>query len=299
MSQLHLKRYLTGFVTALLLFACVAPAAWAGHGKQSEEKTGILLVAFGSSIPEAQVSFHNIQNKVEAAFPGIPVYWAYTSHIIRHKMAQESGAVLLSPSQALATMADEGFTKVAVQSLHTIPGEEYENLLHVASAFHGLPDGIAQIVVGKPLLYLNDDMEKTTNALLASVPAKRTSNEAVVFMGHGTHHPANVYYLAMQRLLELRDPLAFVGTVEGTPTLDDVIAELNKNKVKNVWLMPFMSVAGDHARNDMAGEEADSWKSILESKGFQCKAVLKGTAEYDHIVAIWVDHLKAAMQDLK
>jgi sirohydrochlorin cobaltochelatase len=94
--------------------------------------------------------------------------------------------------------------------------------------------------------------------------------------------------------LQLQDPRVFVGTVEGAPEIKAIQVMLEQAKIRRVYLMPFMSVAGDHARNDMAGPEDDSWKSVLSRAGFQCKAVLKGTAEYDNFVAIWVDHLKEA-----
>lgn len=292
---LHFKRLRTILPLALLLLLATTNC-FAGHG-QPEEKTGILLVAFGSSMPEAQVAFDNIDAKVRAAHPDTPVQWAYTSHIIRAKLAKE-GQHLLSPAQALALMADQGFTRVAVQSLHTIPGEEYEGLQLTVDAFQSFPDGIEHIELGTPLLSSTEDLNRVTKALLSNIPAERTKNEALIFMGHGTHHPGNVYYIAMQQMLHSNDQLAFIGTVEGSPDLDQVRKELKRNKVTKAWLLPFMSVAGDHARNDMAGPEEDSWNSVLTKDGVTCVPVLKGTAEYDNIVAIWLDHLNEALQRL-
>lgn len=279
----------------LVLLTLLASTALA-HGVKPE-KTGILLVAFGSSMPQAQASFENIDAKVRAAHPDVPVQWAFTSHIIRNKLAKE-GKNLLSPAQALADMAAQGFTRVAVQSLHTIPGEEYTDLQRTVAAFRSFPDGIAHIELGAPLMLSTADLERTADVLLANVPKERGKDEAVILMGHGTPHPGNVYYIAMQELMRSRDPLVFVGTVEGTPTLDQVRAELKSRKIKKVWLMPFMSVAGDHARNDMAGSEPDSWINILKGDGLQCVPVLKGTAEFDDVVAIWLDHLNEALQRL-
>jgi len=110
-------------------------------------------------------------------------------------------------------------------------------------------------------------------------------------MGHGTHHPSNAFYAALMFQLQLRDPTILVGTVEGYPDLDLIQELLRKKKIKKLYLMPFMSVAGDHAKNDMAGDEDDSWKSILTKAGFECVPVLKGTAEYDEFADIWVDHV--------
>ena len=122
---------------------------------------------------------------------------------------------------------------------------------------------------------------------------------SVVLMGHGTHHPADVYYAALNYHLQKMDPNIFVGTVEGWPEIDEIKADLKKRKIKKVYLMPFMSVAGDHARNDMGGPEEDSWKSILEREGVKCVVALKGTAEYPEFVDIWVDHLRTAFGHLE
>ncbi len=298
MNTFSFSRSLRLLCMFAFVMAVSAVPAVAGHGEAKPEKTGILLVAFGTSVPEAQAAFRNIDTLVEKAFPGVPVQWAYTSHIIRHKLASQ-GQKLLSPAQALAKMADEGFTKVAVQSLHTIPGEEFQATLGIARAFQNMPEGIAHMAVGRPMLSSDDDMAAAVDALLANVPASRKPSEAVVFMGHGTPHPANVYYPAMQYYFGLKDRNVFVGTVEGTPSLDDVLARLKAQKIKKAYLMPLMSVAGDHARNDMSGPEDDSWTSVLTKAGIECVPLLKGTAEMDNVAAIWVDHLKAAMQHLQ
>ncbi|MBW1946196.1 MAG: sirohydrochlorin cobaltochelatase, partial [Deltaproteobacteria bacterium] len=269
-----------------------------GHGEKKPMKKGVLLVAFGSSMPEAQVSFKNIDKKVKAAFPGVPARWAYTSHIIRHKLAKE-GKKLDSVEMALARMMDEGFTHVAVQSLHTIAGEEYHELVRNAHAFGRMSGGFERILVGYPLLGKEDDLTRVTKAILGHIPKDRKKKDAVVLMGHGTPHPGNAFYAAMMYHFQQKDPYVFVGTVEGSPTIDDIKGMLTKKGIKKAYLMPFMSVAGDHARNDMAGDEDDSWKSILTKAGIKCVPVLKGTAEYDDIVAIWVDHLRVCMAHLK
>jgi sirohydrochlorin cobaltochelatase len=282
----------------LLGSALVCVQAYAGHhGKPCARKDGILLVAFGSSLPEAQVAFENIDRQVTAAFPNVPVRWAYTSHIIREKLAAQ-GRQLDSVAMALAKMKDAGFTHVAVQSLHTIRGEEFDNLVATTRAFGHMPEGFRRITVGAPLLSTQADIERVAAAILTTIPTRRHKQDAVVLMGHGSHHPANAFYAALMFNLQLQDPNVFVGTVEGAPEIDVIQTLLAQNKIQKVYLMPFMSVAGDHARNDMAGPEEDSWKSILTRAGFQCEAVLKGTAEYDPFVAIWLDHLKAAYQQL-
>jgi len=290
-----MKRKITILVFSLILTMTLsAVVAAEGHRHKQPMKKGILLVAFGSSMPEAQVSFKNIDKRVKNAFPGVPVRWAYTSHIIRHKLAKE-GKQLDSTEMALAKMMDEGFTHVAVQSLHTIAGEEYHELVQNVHAFGQMSGGIERILVGYPLLGKEDDLVKVTEVIIKNIPKDRKKEDAVVLMGHGTHHPGNAFYAAMMYHFQQKDPNIFVGTVEGAPTIDDIKGLLLKKKIKKAYLMPFMSVAGDHARNDMAGDEDDSWKSILTKAGIKCVPVLKGTAEYNDIVDIWVAHLKTVL----
>lgn len=260
-----------------------------GHGHQAPKKVGILLVAFGSSLPSAQVSFENIDKKVKAAYPNIPVRWAYTSHIIRAKLARQ-GKQLDSPAVALAKMQDEKFTHVAVQSLHTIGGSEYHDVRRTVGAFKSM-GGFQKIILGYPLMATQEDMQRTVEAILATIPRQRKKSESVILMGHGTHHPSNAFYAALMFQLQLEDPNIFVGTVEGYPGVDVIKELVLQRKIKTAYLMPFMSVAGDHAKNDMAGDEKDSWKSILTKVGIKCIPILKGTAEFDVFVNIWVDHI--------
>ena len=281
------------FVSVVLVSLVLPKSFVYAHGEKEAMKKGILLVAFGSTIPEAQVSFENIDRSVKKRFPGVEVYWAFTSRIIIAKMAKE-GKNLSTPVEALARMMGEKFTHVAVQALHVIPGEEFHGLVQNVRRFEGMSKGIEQITVGYPLLATSDDLQRVAKAMLTIIPPERKKKDAVVFMGHGTHHPADVYYAALNYHLQKLDSNIFVGTVEGWPRIDDLIENLKKGGVEKAYLMPLMSVAGDHARNDMAGPEASSWKSILEREGIICEPVLKGLAEYQEFVDIWLDHLKTA-----
>ena len=276
-------------VLSLVLTGTVPAYTAGGHGHDKVKKVGILLVAFGSSEQSAQVSFDNIDKKVKTTYPGMAVRWAFTSTIIRKKLARQ-GKLLDSPEVALARMQDEDFTHVAVQSLHTIGGAEYHDLRRSVGAFKSM-GAFERIILGYPLLATQEDMERVVDAIVGIIPKKRKKNEAVVLMGHGTHHPSNAFYAALMFQLQLRDPNIFVGTVEGYPEIDAVKGWLLKAKIKKAYLFPFMSVAGDHAKNDMAGDEPDSWKSILTKAGIQCEVILKGSAEFDSFVDIWVDHL--------
>ena len=263
------------------------------HGEKRPMKKGILLVGFGTTVPEARVSYENIERSVKEAFPGMPVYWSYTSRIIIRKMANE-GQHLFTPEEALASMMREDFTHVAVQSLHTIPGEEFHGVVENVHKFAGMNKGLRKVLVGYPLMASSEDVQRAAENILKVIPKDRKKKDAVVLMGHGTHHPANVYYAALNYHVQKMDPKVFVGTVEGWPEIDEITSELKQQRIKKAYLMPFMSVAGDHARNDMAGPGEDSWKSILEKEGITCVPVLRGTAEYQEFVDLWVEHLRAA-----
>ena len=288
-------------IGVLLVFSLVviANVTYAGgHGEKKQEKKGILLVAFGTSVPSAQKALDAIDKAAKARFPETEIRWAYTSKIIRHKLAKQ-GKVMLSPAEALAKMADEDFTHVAVQSFHSMAGSEFHDVYSSAKAFQRMPEGIQSVIVGRPLLSSAEDMKRVAEAVLANVPKERKKDEAVVLMGHGSHHPGNAVYAAMAYVFNKLDPNVSVGTVEGYPEIAEVKEELLARGNKVAWLMPFMSVAGDHAVNDMAGDEEDSWKSVLSEMGIECRPVLKGTAEYPEVVEVWLDHLAGAFGHFK
>lgn len=264
---------------------------FAAAHRKTENKKGILLVTFGSGMPDTRAIYENVEKKVKAVFPELPIRWAYTSHIIRKKSAKE-GKMLDSVETALARMMDEGFTHAALQSLHIIAGREFHDIRVNARAFGNMSGGFRQIFVGYPLLGTPDDMNRAAAAVMNNLPGERKKDEAAVLMGHGTRHPAHAVYPAMMYKFQLKDPNVYIGTAEGEPSVEDIRDMLIKKGIKKAYLIPFMSVAGEHARNDMAGDNEDSWKSILGKAGIACVPVLKGLAEYDEAVDIWIDHLK-------
>lgn len=290
-----LKKYGVVSLLVLISIACLIISVNASdHAKSRPQKKGILLVAFGTSISKAQISYKNIERAVKTRFPDITIRWAYTSVFIRQKLAKQ-GQPIDSVETALAKMMDEKFTHVAVQSLHTIAGWEFHDLHKNAMLFGDMAGGFDHIMVGNPLLAAQSDFERVVNAFLKNIPTSRKKADAVVLMGHGTSHPSNAAYAALMYHFQRKDPNVFVGTVEGTPEITDIKEMLLRKNINTAYLIPFMSVAGDHAMNDMAGEEEDSWKSILTKTGITCRPVLKGTAENDEIVEIWVDHLKTVL----
>ena len=290
-----MARYPILAVAVVLVFT--DPCTASHHDRREiPKKVGILLVAFGSSIASAQTAFDRIDRKTKRLFPEVPVRWAFTSHMIRRKLAKQ-GKRRDSPETALAKMLDEKFTHVAVQSLHTIRGAEFDDLSRTVDAF-GIIGGFQSIVLGQPLLSTQQSMERVVEAVQSSIPKGRKRGEGVVLMGHGTHHPSNAFYAALMFQLQLRDPNIIVGTVEGFPDIDVVTELLKRRSIEKVYLMPFMSVAGDHAINDMAGDAEDSWKTILTKQGIRCIPILRGTAEYDGYVDIWIGNLQEVVRRL-
>jgi sirohydrochlorin cobaltochelatase len=262
------------------------------------KKTGILLAAFGTTITGAHAAYEKIEARVKAEFPEIPVRWAYTSKKVRKKLAR-AGKTFDSPSLALASMKDENFTRVAVLSLHVIPGYEYHELVRAARAFSEPPKVLLEVRLTHPLLGDPQGMEAAAGALMSMAPADRAERDAVIFIGHGTHHPANAFYPAMQYHLWREDELAFVGAIQGAPSLENVMRELESAKAGKAYLLPLMTVAGDHARKDVAGDGPDSWKSRLEASGIETVAVLKGAGEYDAVIDIWIEHLRGALNSFE
>ena len=277
-----------------MIFA-VAFASQAGAEPPLSEKsmkTAILLVAFGSSAPTTQNVYDRIEKRVRASFPDTPIRWAYTSPTVRKKWA-ERGRTLNSPEAALAGMSKEGFADLSILSLHVIPGKDFHTLYKATQAFSST-NPVETIRVGLPLLADQKETGKIAAAVLSTLPKERKPGEAVVLMGHGSAHPANAAYAALMFEIQRKDPLVFIGCVSGYPELPDIQALLKEKKVRKAYLLPLMAVAGEHAIRDMAGDEEGSWKRTLEKAGIQCVPVLKGIAEHDAFIDIWVEHLKKA-----
>jgi sirohydrochlorin cobaltochelatase len=294
MKQMQEKMKKIWLLTAIWIVCSVllTSTCFAAHGKESPDKKAILLVAFGTSVPQAQKVFDKIDSQAKQKFPGAEIRWAFTSGIIRAKLAKQ-GQLLNSPEMALAKLMDEGFTHVAVLSLQTIPGREFHDLYQNARLFEQMAGGFKKVLVAPPLLSSHDDMVRVAKGIIKNLPGERKPEDAVLLMGHGNEkHPADALYLAMAQVFAEADPGVFLATVEGYPSINDALPNLEKRKSKKVYLMPFMLVAGDHAMNDMSGDSPDSWKSILGKAGRQSEVILRGMGEYPEIVDVWLDHLR-------
>ncbi len=271
--------------------------AAAASGKAGPEKQGILLVAFGTSEPEARGAIDRIVETARKSFPDAEVRLSYTSNIIRRKILKEEGLEIDSPLIALAKMQDEGFSSVTVQSLHIIAGEEYHQLASVVRSLQTLRGkyGFSRLSLGSPLLTTFEDYRKTAELLKRKYGSLGGDGGVVVFMGHGTHHGANASYAQMQMIFDEEGLPFILGLVEGYPDLEGVKRRLASLKPRKVTLVPFMVVAGDHARNDMADEEdPESWISVLRKEGYDVEAVLKGLGDGEGLAELFADHIREA-----
>lgn len=271
--------------------------------QDSSKKKAILVVSFGSTYEETvKKSIESTENKICAAFPGHDVFRAFTSRMVIRRLS-ERGIQVDTEKQAIERLQAAGYQEVYVQPLHIVAGEEYDKIKKIVVEYaHAKEKAFERIAIGRPLLFYMGQEEQPDDYLtvidaVKSQLVKLEKDQAVVFMGHGGVHPANAAYAVLQMKLEQAGfEQAYVYTVEGFPSLNSVLEKLQKQQVNKVALMPFMLVAGDHAQNDMAGDEPDSAKSQLLAAGFEVEAHLCGLGENAAIQDIYVQHLKDAMQ---
>lgn len=270
----------------VLLICCVFNLSAFGTGEN--EKAAILMVHFGTTFDDTRaVTIDAINAKAAEMFPDVKVVEAYTSRIIIDRL-KKRGIAKLTPQEALLRLAADGYTHVIVQGTNIIDGIETEVLRREAQL---MVPFFTEIRVGRPLLYSVEDCEKVVSILTARYSDKTGKGNAVVLVGHGTSTPANAIYSQMDYMFTANDATAFhVATVEGYPTYTTTLALLKKDKIKKVTLVPFMFVAGDHARNDINGE----WRADLEKEGFSVSAVIEGLGEIPGIQDIYIEHIKDA-----
>jgi sirohydrochlorin cobaltochelatase len=319
LSWFGIKKIGIVFFTLISSLGFISPSF---GGDNQKEKKAIVLAQFGTSYPSALVSIINIQNEVQKAFPGVKVKLAFTSNIIRkiwqerrgdkqffseHKGISEDIVYVKGPLATIADLQDEGYQTIIVQPTHIYAGEEYMDVSFYLDGLNSIKTikpkymPFKKLVLGRPLLGkpgplydYHHDMEAAARALAADINLARKNKAALVYMGHGNEYYSTGAYIEFQQVLRKMypDTKIFIGTVEGFPALDDVVKGLNHTNVKKVVLKPFMIVAGDHANNDMVGDEDDSWKMILQSKGIKIIPVLRGMGENKLISKCYVQHIK-------
>ena len=279
----------------------------------------LLVVSFGTSFNDSRAEdVKGIEDALAEAYPDWSVRRAFTAQIIINHVEARDDEVIDNMQQALDRAVENGVKNLVVQPTHLMHGAEYDEM---AEAINGYKDKFESVAIAEPMLgevgddatVINDDKKAVAQAItdeackeagFDSMDAAAEAGTAFVFMGHGTSHTANVTYDQMQTQMEnLGFKNAFIGTVEGKPedtACDKVIEKVKEAGYKNVVLRPLMVVAGDHANNDMAGDDEDSWKSQFVASGnfdkVDCQ--IEGLGRVEAVEKLYVEHTKAAIDSL-
>lgn len=264
-----------------------------GGKKQMSDTTkkAILAVSFGTSHNDTrEVTIDAIEKDMQAAFPEYPLYRAWTSKMIINKVNKRDHVHVDTVKEAMEKMRADGITDVLVQPTHVINGIENDIMKEEALSYR---EDFHSISFGDPLLTSEQDNREVIGAV-AEEFSHLKDDEVLVLMGHGTTHYANSIYAALDYTFKDRGHKnIFLGTVEAYPSMDSIMKLVKEYDPSKVVLAPFMIVAGDHAKNDMAGDDPESWYSQFKDAGYEVEAVIKGLGEYPGIRKILVNHLKA------
>ena len=258
------------------------------------EKKALLVVSFGTSYEETMTKTINAcEQKLALAFPDYDLRRAFTSFMIIRKLKRDKGLEIDTPAMAMEKLRLDNYTHVLVQPLHIIPGDEYNHkVLESILPFH---DKFKSLLIGKPLLYHHSDYEMTLEAMKNQLPVLG-EKEFIVFMGHGSDHPANSTYSCLQTVIDDENLPIQIGCVEGYPYVDTILTRLKKRSIQKIHLYPLMLVAGDHAQNDMAGENEDSWKSQFEKDGYETECHMVGLGENSLIQQCFIYKAQMALE---
>lgn len=250
---------------------------------KSGDKAALLLVHFGTTYDETRaLTIDAINQKAQAAFPELEFREAYTSRVVINRLAKK-GIRKMNPIEALAQLKADGYTHVVVQSTHIINGTEISSLREDIAKFASL---FKEVRLGAPLLSSTDDYKQ-----VVGIMAKKGKEKTVTMLvGHGTNVTATAQYAMLDYVCHAEGHADFiVGTVEGYPSFDDAVNRLQEQKkIKQVQLIPFLFVAGDHANNDIAVE----MKQALEEKGYQVSVVMEGLGQNPEIQDLFIDHIR-------
>jgi sirohydrochlorin cobaltochelatase len=319
------------FIRQFKLFIIVAILSMGfGHIAMAMEhmpdKKAIVLAGFGTSYPSALVSITNIQTKVQNAFPKVKVQIAFTSNIIRniwHKRQKDAGFLaeynipkeilyVKGPLATIADLQDAGYRTIIVQPTHVYCGEEYADLSSYINGLNAIKTikkkyaPFVKLVMGRPVLGkygithdYHKDMEAAAKTLAPDVELAAKNGSALVYLGHGNEYFSTGIYAEFQQVMRRTYPQVqiFIGTVEGFPSKSDVVSAVTNRGIKKILLKPLMIVAGDHANNDMAGNDEESWKNTFKRAGVRVKNVIHGLGENMAWDEIYVSHIREVAFD--
>ena len=264
-----------------------------GGKKQMSDTTkkAVLAVSFGTSHNDTrEVTIDAIEKDMQADFPEYPLYRAWTSKMIINKVNKRDNVHIDTVKEAMERMRADGITDVLVQPTHVINGIENDIMKEEALSYR---EDFHSISFGDPLLTSEQDNREVIEAVAVEFSHLK-EDEVLVLMGHGTTHYANSVYAALDYTFKDKGHKnIFLGTVEAYPSMESIMKLVKEYDPSKVVLAPFMIVAGDHAKNDMAGDDPESWFSQFKNEGYKVEAVIKGLGEYPGIRKILVNHLKA------
>lgn len=255
-----------------------------------EQKTGILVVSFGTAYPDTrEKTIGAIEKAIAAAFPRAALYRAFTSGMVLRRISREENLHIDTPAHAMARAAGDGVRELTVQPTLFLPGREFSRLEQIVEEHRGLFD---RVTLGAPLIGGTEDCLAVARILYREAGAWDDGNTAVCFMGHGTDTEANRVYEDLQQALTASGSRpVFIGTLGGVDTL---LGAVSSGSCRRVVLQPLMVVAGSHASRDMAHSTPDSWASRFRAAGFEVQCVLRGLGELEDIQNIYAAHAKAA-----
>lgn len=252
-------------------------------------KTAILVISFGTSHLDALKSgIEPIEQDIARALPQCDVFRAFTSGFVVDKLKRQMNVSIDTPEEAVRRIAEARYDALVLAPTHVLAGIEYEKVRRLFERCQS-SGNFKFLSMTTPLLYDEADYAAVAQ-IVADQAAGLEGN--LLLMGHGSEHAANASYQTLQALLPEHIK---IGCVEGTPELSDLLPDLRAENTRSATLMPLMIVAGDHAKNDMAGDDDDSWKSILEAEGFSVEIRMKGLGENPAIRALFVERVRRAL----
>jgi sirohydrochlorin cobaltochelatase len=261
-------------------------------------KKAILVVSFGTSHLDAlKNSIEKIENKIKDEFKEYEVFRAFTAHRIIKKLKERDNLNILTPEEALEDLKSRGFEEVIVQPLHLIPGEEFD---YIKGVVEHIKDDFSSIKLGRPIFFYQgmNGLPEDYTIFIDSIKDVFKGEESVILFGHGTEHPANAVYGMLQTVLVDEDyENVFVATVEGYPTIENVVKKLKKKGIKKAKLVPLLIVCGDHAKNDMASDEEDSLKSKLQKEGIEVSLYMHGLGEFDNFEELYINRIYDSIEN--
>jgi sirohydrochlorin cobaltochelatase len=261
-------------------------------------KKAILVVSFGTSHIEAlKNSIEKIENKIKEEFEEYEVFRAFTAHRIIKKLKERDNLNILTPEEALESFKGQGFEEVIVQPLHLIPGEEFDYIKGIVEINK---ENFKELKLGRPIFFYQgmNGLPEDYSIFIDSIKDLFQGEESVILFGHGTEHPSNAVYGMLQTVLMDEDyENVFVATVEGYPTIENVVKKLKKKGIMKTKLVPLLLVCGDHAKNDMASDEEDSLKSKLQKEGIEVTLHMHGLGEFDNFQELYINRIYDSIEN--